>query len=70
MALTELELDCIAKFRAGAATACPSANEMDGWIAFGLSIMLEAGRMLREGRHDLEQQHVDHNEDGSPTTTL
>jgi fructose-1,6-bisphosphatase/inositol monophosphatase family enzyme len=70
MALTELEQNCIERFRDGALTDCPADNEMDGWVVFGLSIMFEAGRMLRAGRHDLEQRHVDHKADGSPTTAL
>jgi fructose-1,6-bisphosphatase/inositol monophosphatase family enzyme len=70
MALTDLERACIAAFREGTPVALRTGDELGEWIAFGLSIILEAGRMLRAGQHDLEQHHVDHKADGSPTTVL
>lgn len=70
MALTDLEQNCITAFRNGAPLPRLTDNRMDGWISFGLSIMFEAGKMLRAGRHELEQRHVDHKADGSPATAL
>lgn len=69
MPLTTLESRCLAAFRN--AEAVPSFDdERDAWTAFGLSTLLEAGRLLRAAQVASAHGTVEHKHDGSPATAV
>ncbi len=69
MSLTSLERACIDAYRAGNGTD----NDIDGeapWLRFGLSVLLETGRMVRGKRLQPMGEDVRFKPDGSPVTAL
>jgi myo-inositol-1(or 4)-monophosphatase len=70
--LTNLERACIDAYRAGNETGAASSTaggEAD-WLRFGLSVLLEAGRILRASRLWTMDADVQFKPDGSPVTAL
>ena len=68
--LTKLERACIDAHRAGNAI-CTAANANAGeseWLRFGLSVLLETGRMVRRVRLLPMEDVVGIKPDGSPVT--
>lgn len=70
MSLNELERFSLAAIRGGPASALPMGEGTSAaWIKFGLGVLLESGRRLREARL-AAFQGVDFKSDGSPVTDL
>ncbi len=67
--LTPLETACLAAFRASK-TAPRYGDTADAWTAFGLSMQLEASRMLREVQDASARGEVERKGDGSPATAV
>ena len=69
--LTPTEKACLDAFRSGGDAADgPSAHDEDGWVAFGLRLLLDAGRMVRSVRGTLGAADVAFKDDGSAVTTV
>ena len=69
--LTPTETACLDAFRAGSDAAHgPAAHDEDGWVAFGLRLLLDAGRMVRSVRGALGPADVSIKNDGSAVTTV
>jgi len=72
MTLTELESACINGHKKGKGTNFTVGAIFDEteWAGFGLSVLLEVGRMVRRTRLLPMMQLIDFKPDGSPVTTL
>jgi fructose-1,6-bisphosphatase/inositol monophosphatase family enzyme len=72
MTLTELESACINGHKQGRGTNFTVGAIFDEteWAGFGLSVLLEVGRMVRRTRLLPMKQLIDFKPDGSPVTTL
>jgi myo-inositol-1(or 4)-monophosphatase len=72
MTLTELESACINGHKQGRETNFTLGAIFDEteWAGFGLSVLLEVGRMVRRRRLLPMKQLIDFKADGSPVTTL
>lgn len=71
MKLLPLESQALSSLRDGQAhTPEPAASDPDGWTAFAVSIVLEAGRLVRGVRSAPISQMVSFKPDGSPVSTI
>ncbi len=72
MTLTKLERACIDAHRTGnrTDTAVGTAGDAAAWLRFGLSVLLETGRMVRGMRLLAMDEAVQFKSDGSPVTAL
>lgn len=68
MSLTSLEITVLESYRAGAAIAPRSGDDISDWIRFGLHALLQAGASVRAAR--LGASEVELKSDGSPVTRL
>ena len=70
--LTKLERDCVDAHRMGNGTdaAVGTAGDEAAWLRFGLSALLEIGRMVRGMRLLAMDEAVQFKSDGSPVTAL
>jgi myo-inositol-1(or 4)-monophosphatase len=66
--LTPTERACLDAFRRG--DESPGGGDADGWVAFGLRLMLDAGRMTRVARGTLGPGDVSLKDDGSAVTAI
>ena len=71
MALTQLEVDCLAEFRSRAEPPAKvgSAGDIEAWSRFTLRLLLEAARMVRPERLRLDRGS-EIKTDGSPTVEI
>ncbi|MHC4708843.1 MAG: inositol monophosphatase family protein [Planctomycetota bacterium] len=69
MALNDLELRCLAAFRAGADPTYGQGDSANDWIAFGLDVLLHSGSRIRASRL-AKDADLDYKSDGSPVTRL
>jgi len=67
---TKLERACIDAHRSGADIAVTTKDGEPEWLRFGLSMLLEIGRMVREMRLLPMEEAVQFKADGSPVTSL
>ena len=72
MTLTKLERACIDAHRKGNRTDAMvgAAGDQAAWLRFGLSVLLETGRMVRGMRLRPMDEGVQFKSDGSPVTAL
>jgi fructose-1,6-bisphosphatase/inositol monophosphatase family enzyme len=70
MTLNTAEISALACFREGKFPKKATAIERDDWITFGLSVALEAARLLRDQGPNVDTSDVDLKVDGSPVTEL
>jgi myo-inositol-1(or 4)-monophosphatase len=69
--LTPTERACFDGFRRGVeGPRGTGADEVDGWVAFGLRLLLDAGRIVRAARGTLGPGDVSLKDDGSAVTTI
>jgi fructose-1,6-bisphosphatase/inositol monophosphatase family enzyme len=69
--LNDIEKKCLRDYRNGnEATVDLGGDELGHWVTFGIRLLLDAGRIVREGRDGLTESAVDYKEDGSPATRL
>lgn len=70
MPLTTLEKLVLESFRQGKFPPKPTGDERSDWVSFGLSVALQAGRLLRDNGLTVDIEEVDLKGDGSPVTEL
>ena len=68
--LNALEKTCIDAYRRREPDAAQAEDESSRWVAFGLYMVLDAGRLVREKRMVAGRQDVLYKDDGSPATRL
>ena len=68
--LNSLEKTCIDTYRRREPEAATGEDESSRWVAFGLYMVLDAGRLVREKRMVAGRQDVIYKDDGSPATRL
>jgi fructose-1,6-bisphosphatase/inositol monophosphatase family enzyme len=70
MSLTPLEESVFEAFRQERFPPQPTGDERSDWISFGLSVGLQAARLLRSNGPTVDVKEVDIKGDGSPVTEL
>ena len=70
MSLTSIEESAVEALRRGDFPPKPTGDERSDWISFGLSVALQAARLLRNHGPNVDVQEVDLKSDGSPVTEL
>jgi fructose-1,6-bisphosphatase/inositol monophosphatase family enzyme len=70
MPWNELERGCLDVFRSRAGAPSPGELQEKDWVAFGIHILLEAGRLIRSLRLAPEASGLDFKGDGSPATLV
>jgi len=70
MSLTLMEESALEAFRRGDFPPHPTGDERSDWVSFGLSVALQAVRLLRSNGPNVDVQEVDLKSDGSPVTAL
>jgi len=70
MSLNPLEKSVLDAFRQGEFPPQPTGNERLDWVSFGLSVALQANRLLRSSGPIVDVAEVDLKSDGSPVTDL
>jgi myo-inositol-1(or 4)-monophosphatase len=71
MTLTQTEIDSLKAFRQQAEPDLGAAqSENEGWLMFGLSVVLEAGKSVREIRSRPLSEIVQFKDDGSPVSDV
>ena len=70
MSLTLMEESALEAFRRGDFPPHPMGDERSDWVSFGLSVALQAVRLLRSNGPNVDVQEVDLKSDGSPVTAL
>jgi fructose-1,6-bisphosphatase/inositol monophosphatase family enzyme len=69
--MNDFERNCIDEYRSqGGDALSRRTDDANAWVAFGISLLLEAGRMVRSKRQSLTEDSVVDKEDGSPATLL
>ena len=68
--LNSLEKACVDAYRKPEPAAPKFEDESSRWVAFGLYMLLDAGRLVREKRMVASRQDVRYKDDGSPATRL
>ncbi len=68
--LNELERNCIDAYRRREPQNVSGDDEISRWVAFGLYMLLDAGRLVREKRMVAGREDVLYRDDGSPATRL
>ena len=70
MSFTDIEQHVLSSFRDGVFPPEPTGDERSDWTAFGLSVALQAARLLRSSGPNVDTAEVDLKSDGSPVTAL
>lgn len=70
MMLNALEKTCIDAYRRREPETAKAEDESSRWVAFGLYMLLDAGRLVREKRMVASRQDILYKDDGSPATRL
>ena len=70
MSLTQLEESVLESLRQEKSPPQPTGDERSDWVSFGLSVALQAARLLRSNGPNVDVGEVDLKNDGSPVTEL
>lgn len=68
--LNQFEKSILSAFREGEFPPQPTGDERADWMNFGISVVLQAGRLLRSNGPNVDVREVDLKGDGSPVTRL